>query len=208
MLQMYKIFFKDRVVFLTDKIDDDLTSDFGAIHKLGSDGELKQFLSDFELNKDRQEAFVYHHNKYELLKRFRGIFKNLLGAGGFVWNKDKSSFLTMERLGKQDLPKGKIEVDETFEKAAIREVEEECGIERPEIIRPLGPTFHTYQLEGRKILKEVRWFEMIYHGNSSPTPQLEENITHIQWTPKTNGKRFIQNTYPSIVEILEKVGIA
>ncbi len=205
-LQMYKIFFKDRVVYLTDKIDDDLTRDFGAIHKLGSEGELKHFLADFESNTDRQEAFIYHHNQYELLKRFRGLFKNLLAAGGFIWDKDKSHFLTMKRLGKLDLPKGKIEVNETFEEAALREVSEECGIEHPEIIRPLGPTFHTYQLEDQKILKEVRWFEMIYHGNSSPTPQLEENITHIHWTPKNEGSLFIQKTYPSIVQILEKVG--
>ncbi|PWE01160.1 NUDIX hydrolase [Marinilabilia rubra] len=204
---MYKIFFKDRIVFLTDKIDNDLSRDFGAIHKLGSDGELKQFVNHFESNEDRKEAFIYHHNQHELLKRFRGLFKNLPAAGGLIWNQDKSHFLSMERLGKADLPKGKIEINETFEEAALREVSEECGIEHPEITRPLGSTFHTYELDGEKILKEVRWFEMIYHGSSTPTPQLEENITHIRWTPKSEGKEFIKHTYPSVIEILKKADI-
>lgn len=201
---MYKIFFKDRIVFLTDKIDHDLTMAFGAIHKLGSDGELKQFLSDFQANKDRHEAFIYHHNEHELFRRFRSLFKNILAAGGLIWNPDQSGFLTMERLGKADLPKGKVEPHETFEETALREVTEECGIENPEIIRPLGATYHTYMLDNQMVLKEVRWFEMVYHGNTKPTPQLEENITHIHWTHREEVMKFSQNTYPSIIEVLKK----
>jgi 8-oxo-dGTP pyrophosphatase MutT (NUDIX family) len=204
---MYKIFFKDRVVFLTDRIDDDLTNDFGAIHKLGSEGELKKFINNFEKNENNKEAFIYHHNKYVLLQKFRSCFKNLLAAGGLVWDSKKENFLTLIRLGRADLPKGKVEKNETFEQTAIREVTEECGIEPPDIIKPLGMTFHTYHLGVEHILKETHWFEMIYKGNSVAIPQKEENITEISWLPALQAKKFAKRTYPSIREIIYNAGL-
>jgi len=204
---MYKIFFKDRVVLLSDRIDSDLTNGFDGIHKLGSDGELKKFLSGFESNEERQEAIIYHHNKHELFQRFRNCYKNLLAAGGLIWNPEKTHFLTMCRLGRPDLPKGKVEREESFEEAAIREVEEECGIRNPEIIAPIAPSYHVYHLGGQAILKETRWFEMIYHGDSTPKPQTEENISEISWISIQEAKEFAENTYPSIKEILKKSGL-
>ncbi len=201
---MYKIFFKDRVVILTERIDSDLTSSFNGIHKLGSDGELKKFLTDFEKDETRQKAIIYHHNEYELFQRFRSCYKNLMAAGGLIWNPEKSAFLTMHRLGRPDLPKGKLEKDETFEEAAVREVEEECGIKHPEILSAIGSSFHVYQLGATSILKETRWFEMIYHGTTDPVPQYEENISEINWVSTNNIDEFASTTYPSIREVLKK----
>jgi 8-oxo-dGTP pyrophosphatase MutT (NUDIX family) len=200
---MYKIFFKDRVVFLTDNIETHLTPDFGAIHKLGSDGELKKFIQNFETNTKQQEAIIYHHNKYELFRRFRACFKNLLAAGGLVWNKDEDHFLTIIRRSRPDLPKGKVEPGESFEEAAVREVAEECGIENTEITGQLDATFHTYHLNNQHILKETQWFEMIYNGNKTPKPQQEEEITQVKWMPSIEAHAFALNTYPSIVEIIK-----
>jgi len=203
---MYKIFFKDRVVILTDNIDLAITDDVLGIHKLGSDGELKKFLSDFENTPERKEAVIYHHNKRELLQRFRNCYKNLLAAGGLVWNSEQTHFLGMTRLGRLDLPKGKVEKEETFEMAAVREVEEECGIGGPEITGKIGSSFHIYQINQQSILKETKWFEMIYHGDETPAPQQEENISEIKWIPKNEIKDFAGKTYPSINEILLKGG--
>ncbi len=199
---MYKIFFKDRAIILTDHIDADLGPDFGAIHKLGSEGELKNFLSNFEANENLNEAVIYHHNKHELFRRFRGYFKNLQAAGGVVLNLNKDSFLTIIRRNRPDLPKGKVELNETFEEAAVREVSEECGINPTEILAPLGNTFHTYYIGNQHILKETRWFEMIYRGDKEPTPQKEEDITQVKWLPISEAKQFAQKTYPSIKEII------
>ncbi|WP_291860201.1 NUDIX domain-containing protein [Marinilabilia sp.] len=204
---MYKIFLKDRVVLLTDSIDSDLTAEVNGIHKLGSDGELKRFLADFENNENRTQAVIYHHNQHELFQRFRSCYKNLLAAGGLVWNTEKTHFLTMCRLGRPDLPKGKVEIEETFEMAAIREVEEECGIRKPEIINKIGSSFHIYHLNNQVILKETRWFEMIYHGDSTPVPQHEENISNIRWFDKKEVAKFAEATYPSIKEILKNAGL-
>lgn len=204
---MYKIFFKDRVIFLTDHIDAALDRDFGAIHKLGSKGELKKFIENFEANEDRMEAFIYHHDKQELLKRFRECFENIPAAGGLVWNKNKDHILTIVRRGRHDLPKGKREVNETSENAAIREVNEECGIENAEILTELGSTFHTYRLKDAFILKETRWFEMIYRGSTSPIPQDEEDITLVKWLPVNEVEQLAKETYSSINEVIKKAGL-
>lgn len=200
---MYKIFFKDRALFLTNHIDSVLTPDFGAIHKLGSEGELKKFLRDFENNEKRKEAFIYHYNEFELLQRVRKCYKNLPAAGGLVWNPPKDAFLGMTRRGRNDLPKGKVEPDETFEAAAVREVQEECNIENLRINRPLISTFHIYYIDEVPILKETRWFEMIYNGNKKPFPQKEEDITGIEWVNLQNIDKFARNAFPSVRDVIE-----
>ena len=48
-------------------------------------------------------------------------------AGGLVKN-ENGDYLFIYRNDKWDLPKGKIEKDEKTKVAAVREVEEECGI--------------------------------------------------------------------------------
>ena len=50
-------------------------------------------------------------------------FKLILAAGGLV--KKQQDYLFIYRNGKWDLPKGKLENNETFSQCALREVEEE-----------------------------------------------------------------------------------
>ena len=40
----------------------------------------------------------------------------------------RSNYLLIYRRGKWDLPKGKLDYEESPEQAGVREVEEECGI--------------------------------------------------------------------------------
>lgn len=201
---MYKIFFKDRIIHLTDQIETSLTDDFGAILKYANQGELKEFIEDFEKDVSIKSAFVYSHNLSELLKNFRSCFHSLPAAGGLVWNTELNRFIGMNRLGFYDLPKGKVEKGETFEEAAIREVEEECGITDLTILKSLTSTFHTYPLKGQTIFKETRWYEMQYHGSTLPIPQAEENIESVFWVDPEKMGSFISATYPSILEVLKK----
>jgi ADP-ribose pyrophosphatase YjhB (NUDIX family) len=199
---MYKIFFKDRVIILTNSISSDLTNDFGSILKYSNRGELIQFIDNFEKNVSIKSAYIYWHNANELLQQFRSCFKNLLAAGGLVWDAHSTSFLAMNRLGCFDLPKGKVEANETFEEAAVREVEEECNIEDVKILNKLTTTFHTYHLKGQSILKETRWYEMVYNGDTVPTPQTEEDIEDVFWMSPQNIADITTKTYPSILEVL------
>jgi 8-oxo-dGTP pyrophosphatase MutT (NUDIX family) len=204
---MYKIFFKDRVIILTRHIENDLSADFSSILKYANQGELQQFIHDFEKDESRKCAYIYHHHSLELLQHFKACFKNLPAAGGLVWNKDKTAFLGMQRLGYFDLPKGKVEPSETFEQAALREVEEECNVYGLSISKKLTRTFHTYSIGNQPILKETHWYEMIYHGTETPQPQVEEHIESVFWVKPQALPALLANTYPSIIEVLKSAGV-
>ncbi len=203
---MYKVFFKDRIVFLTDNIERDLSSDFGAIFKYSNHKELHDFILNFERKDEIKKAFIYHHNLEELMELFASCFKNINAAGGAVINA-KNEMLFIHRLGVWDLPKGKAEKGESIEETAIREVEEECSISNLKIIKSLSPTWHTYTLKGKLILKKTYWYQMEYLGSEIPKPQLEEDITMAEWIPCSEISKTTNNTYPSIKEVLVELNM-
>ncbi|WP_430931932.1 NUDIX hydrolase [Saccharicrinis sp. 156] len=201
---MYKVFFKDRIVFLTDNIERDLSSDFGAIFKYSNIKELQDFILNFERKQEIKKAYIYHHDMDELMELFSSCFKRIDAAGGVVFNK-KNEILFIHRLGVWDLPKGKAEKGESIQATAVREVEEECAISPLKIIKALNPTWHTYTLKRKLILKKTYWYKMKYEGFDNPKPQAEEHITAAEWIPHNEIYKAMQNTYPSIKEVLEEV---
>lgn len=136
-------------------------------------------------------------------KDFALVFKNhqkIEAAGGIV--KRKNDYLFIERNGVWDLPKGKVEENESVEEAAVREIEEECGIEQPMINHLLGYTFHTYEYKGIPVLKKNWWFVLNYSGSKKVTPQTEEGISQVVWLKKKQWVKVLENTYPSIIQVL------
>jgi len=136
-------------------------------------------------------------------KKFAKPYRRISAAGGLVFN-EKEELLLIKRQGKWDLPKGKVDKGETVEQAAVREVEEECGIELLELGMPIEKTFHTYFMENQRVLKTTHWFHMkaLKYGNMAP--QLEENITDLAWfNPKTLDLPQL-DTYNSIRELLDE----
>jgi 8-oxo-dGTP pyrophosphatase MutT (NUDIX family) len=133
------------------------------------------------------QAFLSHHTLIE-------------AAGGLVIDPD-GRLLVIKRLGMWDLPKGKIEKGEKIEEAAMREVEEECGISRLTLKEPLPDTYHCYKLDAKYILKRTYWFEMQYSGSELPKPQTEEHITEVKFMEADKVERAKHNTYPSLLPI-------
>ncbi|MEE9408642.1 MAG: NUDIX domain-containing protein [Polaribacter sp.] len=117
-------------------------------------------------------------------------------AGGLVLN-PKKKVLFIYRNNVWDLPKGRIEKDESIETAAIREVEEECGIFNLKIIKELVTTYHIYYHEENK-LKVTYWFLMDSNYDKELTPQLEESITKVLFKNDENAKIALKNTYSNI----------
>ena len=72
---------------------------------------------------------LYHEKEEKLLKHLFKKLRVVTAAGGMVLN-DKDEILFIYRKKRWDLPKGKTEKNETIESSAIREVEEETGVER------------------------------------------------------------------------------
>jgi ADP-ribose pyrophosphatase YjhB (NUDIX family) len=204
MMQMYKVFFKDRILFLSDRVDNKLITSLSAIHKYSTNNQLKQFVLDFEQNSSLQMGLIYGPQLSDVLKAFKTCFKTLVAAGGVVLN-NKGELLGIHRLGCNDLPKGKIEPGENIEDGALREVREECGIRHLKIHSEITQTYHTYWLNKELILKETHWFLMQHTGNEQLVPQTEEDITDVFWFPRGDLESFLQNTYPSIQEVFKRV---
>lgn len=103
-----------------------------------------------------------------------------------------------------DLPKGKLEAGESIEECAVREVAEECGIEEPTIIKPLTPTFHTYELNGQRILKKTHWYLMNSSDNSALVPQTEEGISEVKWVSTDEAEKLAEHSFGSIQQVLNE----
>ncbi len=130
----------------------------------------------------------------------------LIQAGGGLVENEKGEILFMFRRGKWDLPKGKLDPGETLESCAVREVEEETGVSRLELIRFLITTEHEYEERRQFILKQTHWYLMKADSSQPLIPQKEEDITELKWVGRPDYKMILDNTYPGILEVLRAGG--
>lgn len=199
--QMYKVFFKDRRIFLGDKSE---SLNFEGMVYAWTEGEsLEGLVLQFEEDEEKDAIFIVAEDLESLFEHFRSCFSYIEAAGGKVFNSDQQ-ILAIYRLEKWDLPKGKVEKGESVREAAVREVEEECGITKLNIIRELTSTFHTYWMKGKFMLKRTYWYEMRYDGSEKLVPQTEEDIQEVKWLSAEDLEGFCSNTYDSILEVMKE----
>lgn len=203
---MYKVFFKERTVFLRDDFGKTFRNNYGLFYRFENKEQLVELLNVYNSLSTIQSLYLFHDDLDVLKKEFISCFKFIRAAGGLVFN-DKGEFLVMKRNGIWDLPKGKAEKTESSAEAAIREVSEECGLKSIELKRSIIKTYHTYQLDNKSILKETEWFEMLTGRREKTIPQVQENITEIRWLKKSEISLILKNTYPSIVDVLIETGL-
>jgi 8-oxo-dGTP pyrophosphatase MutT (NUDIX family) len=135
---------------------------------------------------------------------FTSKFTLVEAAGGLVKN-ENDEILAIFRKKFWDLPKGKLDYDETPENAAVREVKEECGVKNLELNSFLMKTFHIYSEKKKEILKKTHWFIMTGDSKEKLKPQVEEKIEKAEWMSKEKIiQKFFPLTYISIKEVLEK----
>lgn len=199
-----RIYFGDKPVYLCDEINKELHEilhhpDAVFIDEV-SNAAIKSLLH--EIVKPAFHAGVLWSSDLEKLKKaFFKHFTLLEAAGGIVLN-DKKEILFIRRLGKWDLPKGKVEKGESVEETAVREVEEETGVSALKVKRKVGETFHTYEAYGKHYLKITHWYYMTCPSGQVLTPQTEEQIEEIRWFKTKDIKIPVADTYPSIKDIL------
>lgn len=145
--------------------------------------------------------FLLDKSPEKVFDKFLEKCKVITAAGGLVYNKN-NELLMIFRNGKWDLPKGKIEKNETPEIAAVREVEEECGISKLKILEPVMPTFHTYLHHEKYVLKKTYWYKMSCDDERKLVPQKEEGITEVKWMNKKEVEKAMENTYLSIKDLI------
>ena len=109
----------------------------------------------------------------------------------------------IKRKGYWDLPKGKIEKGENDEDGALREVEEETGLTKMNILTHLVDTFHTYELKKEVVLKRSTWFFMKCQGRPGLTPQTEEDIELVEWCSAELLESRLPKAYATIALVWE-----
>ena len=153
----------------------------------------------------KYKVFINHRAKFissDNWDRFSSKYTLVDAAGGVVYNQ-KDQLLMIFRNEQWDLPKGKIEINESKEAAACREVSEECGVQDLIITKELLPTYHVYSFSGIEFLKKTYWYTMKTNSFDSLTPQNIEGITKACWIPKEEILLKIENTYGNIKEIIK-----
>jgi 8-oxo-dGTP pyrophosphatase MutT (NUDIX family) len=133
---------------------------------------------------------------------FRDGYRFVQAAGGCVTD-EQGRLLMIERLGRWDLPKGKVDKGEAIDAAAVREVQEECGLAEVALGEPLFETWHTYARKGEQHLKRTNWFLMRASSTEILVPQHEEDITNVRWMNEEEVKRARESTYPSLRGVID-----
>ncbi|WP_026998424.1 NUDIX hydrolase [Eisenibacter elegans] len=154
-----------------------------------------------------QRRFPALHTLSLLVKHPRRVAKmiraefTLMHAAGGVARKGEQ-YLMIHRLGKWDLPKGKLEAGEKFKEAAVREVAEECGI-TVALGKKIATTWHYYTQDHTPILKKTNWYAMESVDEAALKPQTQEAIEEAVWMSKAEVKKALENSYRSIVFVME-----
>lgn len=156
--------------------------------------------------KNGKQYILLDQNPKALFKKIRSKCKLIKAAGGLVRNSE-DNYLFIFRNKKWDLPKGKVEKGEKMREAAVREVEEECGVKILTNDTKLCKTYHVYPLEKQLVLKKTNWYSMTVAGCPELVPQIEEGISNAEWLSGDDLKPIINNTYPSILDVLEAGGL-
>ena len=199
------IYFGNKPVFLCDNITkeiDELKHHPETIYiDEISNAAIKSLLH--EIDKPQFQQGVLFNKDYKKLKEI--FFKNftLIKAGGGLVKNKYGEILLIFRRGKWDLPKGKLDDNETIEQCAKREVREETGLKEITVSNQIETTYHAYTEFGAHILKESHWFAMKALGNEKLIPQIEEGIVEILWVKKEGLTKYISNTFPAIVDVLK-----
>ena len=199
---MNKIFLLDKCIRLVNTTDHLIPEGKFLFIKYDSIETLKIAVDLFVKEKIIQTLYVGCDDINKVSNGFENMFKLIEAAGGVVVDKEEE-LLLIYRKGKWDLPKGKIEKGEAVQTAAIREVEEECGVKGLTIEKELPTSYHIYTAKNKTYLKKTYWFKM--SANKMPLkPQLEEDITEARWMNKGEVTKAMENTYLLIKDALKE----
>jgi 8-oxo-dGTP pyrophosphatase MutT (NUDIX family) len=195
---MYKVFVKDIPIILSTnkKIGSQYTSmplktvNFKKLIKKISNGELHY------IN-------LYHKKEEKLEKFLKKKLPVVQAAGGLVYN-HKKEILFIYRNSKWDLPKGGVENNETIEEAAVREVEEETGVQHLKVRDFIAKTYHVFKRNGEFKLKITHWYEMHTDYDEDLTPQAEEGIKKAKWKNFEKSQKALRDSYENIKLLFPK----
>lgn len=201
----YTIYFNEKPLLLTDSrtgTANELLQQPGAVFQDQlSNSTVRDMLRKMEEPTTTAGIFLFTSTA-ELLEAFKQSL-TVIEAGGGLVHTDNETILLIYRNGKWDLPKGKLDEGEAADAAAVREVQEETGLEQLQLEEPLTTTYHTYYQSKNLILKESHWFLMKSPEQKNLLPQLDEGIEKCEWVKPEALAIYLENTHPSVKDVLQ-----
>jgi 8-oxo-dGTP diphosphatase len=114
-------------------------------------------------------------------------------AGGLVVRDGEVAVVHRPKYDDWSLPKGKLDPGETWEQAAVREVEEETGI-RARIVAELAPS-HYRDRKGRP--KTVRWYRMEVEDVGTFDPGAE--VDELRWLAPAEASALVDYDHDRVL---------
>lgn len=200
---MYKVFIENKAIIFEKGSGTipELLLKYGPILK-------KSMFNDFSkaLSKIDGPLLVYNKKPKETFLRLFDQFLYLEAAGGIVQSEEKPlHYLFIQRWGKWDLPKGKLEKEEQPEIGATREIHEECNVQKLRKVAELPATYHAYFMHNKHVLKKTHWFLFEGSSNQQLIPQESEDISAVKWFSKDEISEVTANTYASLIDLIHLV---
>lgn len=203
---MHKIYFEKRCIIIC-KPDDMALADPNAVEfHIGEQINIHTLVGMFEASESLSKIYISTEDTEWMYRKVCAEFKEVDAAGGLVTNR-RGDYLLISRNGLWDLPKGHREDNEPIEQTALREVQEETGVNELELGELICVTDHCYLRNEIWHLKHSWWYEMLYTEPVDLTPQKEEDIAKAAWVAKSSLPPFLKNTYPSILEVFREAKV-
>ena len=197
---MYKVFFNQKPLILTNKIQDFSDTEPLLFIKYTS---VTQIIKALKSSKN-SKVFLYHKDTDKLWKGFIKKFPIVEAAGGLVKRTD-NKLLFIFRNNKWDLPKGGVEKKELIINAAKREVTEETGVSDIIVEKKISETYHIFKKGKRFRLKKTYWFKMSTTYMGKTNPQTEEGIEKTKWVSNKNIEDILNDAFENIRIIVLEV---
>jgi len=126
--------------------------------------------------------------------------QRIISSGGVIFRTVNSKFeVALISRGKVwCLPKGLIEMGETAEETALREVKEETGLEG-EIVNRIGEISYVF-FKRKRYFKMVHFYLIRHSGGSISNHDFEAD--RVKWFPISEAFKIL--TYPNERKILKK----
>ncbi len=197
------IYIDETPIYITDMLGEELIPI--SLNKdtllMKDEAHIKADTITAAIKKDKKAVILLVENPISARTSLFKQFTIIEAAGGIVQNENKE-LLFIFRREKWDLPKGKMEENETPEICAEREIEEETGVKNLTLKHKIGETYHIYEERGLSILKISHWFYFTSSQKQITVAQTEEDIAEVKWIPTRNIKEPMKNTYQNIKDIL------
>lgn len=203
---MHKIYFQQRCIIICEPDDQALADPNSIEFHIGEEVSLHRLVQLFKASENLSKVYIPTEDTDLMYRKICAEFKNVDAAGGLVSNR-RGDFLLIRRSGLWDLPKGHREKGEDISITAIREVQEETGVDELELGELICITDHIYLRDDIWHLKHTWWYHMDYNRPVDLVPQREEDISKAAWIAKSSLPTCLTNTFPSIVEVFRQAKI-